>query len=233
MHYLFSNIKYLLRGEQRDEEDFYASLGISHETIFQLVTGNASPSPEQLMLIADALGRNIDELLRNDLSRFEQLNHSLKMFVMDVDGVLTDAGMYYTDSGLEIKKYNAKDGMAIMRLEKNGVRTGMLSHGFNRTLIKSRAEMLGVSHYYTGQEKKWDVLESWLSKSEITPEETVYIGDDINDLAVMKRVGLSAAPADAAKTVKKHADLVLKTPGGHGCVRELAELLFPDFFSEP
>jgi len=229
MHYLFSNIKLLLRKEGRDEENFYASLGFSHDAVFELVTGIATPSPEQLILIADALNRSVDLLLRKDLSRTADLTHSFRMMVMDVDGVMTDGGMYYSDSGLEIKKYNAKDGLAIMRLEKNGIRTGMLSHGFNRSLIRTRAEMLGVSYYYTGQEKKWDVLKGWLAKAEIEPAEVIYLGDDINDLDVMGRVGFSAAPADAAAGVKRRVNMVLGTKGGEGCVRELAELLFPDY----
>jgi 3-deoxy-D-manno-octulosonate 8-phosphate phosphatase (KDO 8-P phosphatase) len=230
MHYLFSNIKLLLKKEGRDEEKFYVSLGFSYDLVFQLITGNAPPSPEQLILISDSLNYSIDDLLRKDLTRMADLEHTFRMMVLDVDGVMTDGGMYYTDSGLEIKKYNAKDGLAIMRLEKNGIPTGMLSHGFNRSLIRSRAEMLRVSFHYTGQDKKWDVLNGWLEKAGISPEEVIYLGDDINDLDVMERVGFSAAPSDAAAGVKRKVNLVLGTKGGEGCVRELAELLFPGYF---
>lgn len=230
MHYLFSNVKYLLLKLNRNEEEFYSSLGFEHDQIFNLVTGSVNPSPEQLMLIADSLNTSIDALLRRKLSGLPDAGHNIRMFVVDVDGVLTDGGMYFSDSGLEFKKYNAKDGLAMMRLEKNGIKTGMLSHGFNRQLIRSRAEMLGVSFYYTGQEKKADIIEQWAEKASVKLSEIAYIGDDINDLDVMKKVGFSAVPADATAGAKKAADLILTAAGGKGCVRELAELLFPAFF---
>jgi len=221
MHYLFSNIKFLLKKQELDEETFYASLGFAHETLFNMVTGLAAPTPEQLVLIADKLRYSIDDLLKKDLSAFADFQHKFKMLVVDVDGVLTDAGMIYSDSGLEMKKYNAKDGLALMRLSKNGIKTGMLSHGFNRSLIKTRAEMLNISFYYTGQ---------WLAEANLKPEEVIYMGDDINDLDVMRHVGFTAAPYDATPAVKKSVDAVMTSAGGDGCVRELCELLFPRFF---
>lgn len=230
MHYLFSNVKYLLLKSGKNEEEFYSSLGFEHHRIFDLVTGSVSPSPEQLILISDALNIQIDSLFRKDLSLLPDANHNIRMFVVDVDGVMTDGGMFFSDSGLEFKKYNAKDGLAMIRMERNGIKTGMLSHGFNRQLIKSRAEMLGVSFYYTGQDKKADVIEQWAEKASVKLSEIAYIGDDINDLDVMRKVGFSAVPCDAAKGAKKEADLILSTEGGKGCVRELAEILFPQFF---
>jgi 3-deoxy-D-manno-octulosonate 8-phosphate phosphatase (KDO 8-P phosphatase) len=230
MHYLFSNVKVILHNKGLNEESFYASLGLSHEQVFHLITGNAVPTPEQLIQISDELKISVDQLLRKNLAALPPAGHGIRMLVVDVDGVLTDGGMYYTDSGLEIKKYNAKDGLALMRLERNGIRTGMLSHGFNRTLIKSRAEMLGVSHYYTGQDKKGVVLKQWIEKAGLGMHEVAYIGDDVNDLEVMRQVGFSAAPFDAVMAVKQEVSLVLGTKGGEGCVRELAELLFPAYF---
>lgn len=230
MHYLFSNVKVILHNQGLNEESFYASMGFSHEQVFHMITGNASPTPEQLIQISDALRVSVDDLLRKNFGAIPPRDHGIGMLVVDVDGVLTDGGMYYTDSGLEIKKYNAKDGLALMRLERNGISTGMLSHGFNRTLIKSRAEMLGVSHYYTGQEKKGVILQQWIDKIGLTWDAVAYIGDDINDLEVMRQVGFSAAPYDAAMAVKQEVNLVLGTKGGEGCVRELAEMLFPAYF---
>ncbi|MFO7722678.1 MAG: HAD hydrolase family protein [Bacteroidales bacterium] len=230
MHYLFSNVKFLLFRQGRNEEEFYASLGISHEMIFNMVTGSGTPSPEQLILIADALSIPVDDILRKNLSIVSSAGDRLKMLVTDVDGVMTDGGMYYSDSGLELKKYNAKDGLALMRLEKNGIRTGMLSHGFNRPLIRNRAEMLGVSFSYTGQEKKAVIIEQWAEKAGVALDEIAYIGDDINDLDVMRKVGFSAAPSDASQAVRKEVHVVLSAKGGEGCVRELAEMLFPQYF---
>lgn len=230
MHYLFSNVKHLLQLEGKPEEQFYAGIGFSHDELFQMITGMANPSPEQLILIADALHRSVDDLLRRDLTALATHRSRYKMLVLDVDGVMTDGGMYYTDSGLEMKKYNTKDGLAMMRLERHGIKVGMLSHGFNRALIKGRAEMLGISLYYTGQEKKKVVLQQWIDKTGIPLSDIAYLGDDINDLEVMRTVGFSAAPHDAVPAVRKEVTHVLSTDGGRGCVRELAELLFPEVF---
>ncbi len=230
MNHLFSNIKYFLGKESRREDEFYSSLGFSNDELFNLMTGGATLVPEQLILIADSLGRSVDDLIRRNYAAVRDLEHIYKMLVVDVDGVMTDGGMYYSDSGFEIKKYNTKDGLAMMRLEKNGVKTGMLSHGFNRALIKNRAEMLGVSYHYTGQEKKADIIVKWSDKSGIPLNEIAYLGDDINDLDVMKLVGFTAAPADAAPGVKSKVNMLLGAKGGAGCVRELAESLFPRFF---
>jgi 3-deoxy-D-manno-octulosonate 8-phosphate phosphatase (KDO 8-P phosphatase) len=230
MHHLFSNVKYLLMKQGKNEEEFYGSLGISHGMIFDMVTGSGTPTPEHLILIADALGITVDDLLRKNLSAFPVDPATIKMLVADVDGVLTDGGMYYSDSGFELKKYNAKDGLAFMRLEKNGIKTGMLSHGFNRSLIRNRAEMLNVSFSYTGQEKKAVILEQWAAKAGVTFSEIAYIGDDINDLEVMRKVGISAAPADASRGIRKEVHIILSSKGGEGCVRELAEMVFPHCF---
>jgi 3-deoxy-D-manno-octulosonate 8-phosphate phosphatase (KDO 8-P phosphatase) len=230
MHYLFSNVKHLLQQDGKPEEQFYASLGFSHEDLFQMVTGTANPSPEQLLMISDALRRSVDDMLRRDLTLLAAHRNRYKMLVLDVDGVMTDGGMYYIDSGLEMKKYNTKDGLAMMRLERNGIKVGMLSHGFNRTLIKGRAEMLGLSFHYTGQEKKGVVLQQWIEKADLTLSDVAYLGDDINDLEVMRTVGFSAAPRDAVPAVRREVTHVLTTEGGQGCVRELAEMLFPEVF---
>lgn len=215
---------------EESEEDFYASLGLDPGQVFDLITAHHHPSPEQLMLISDKLGHSIDVLMRRDLASLPSPAHNLRMLVVDVDGVMTDGGMYYLDSGIEMKKYNAKDGLALMRLGKNGILTGMLSHGFNRTLIKQRAEMLGVSHHYCGQDKKAVVLAQWMTKNGLDLSQIAYIGDDINDLDVIRQVGFSATPSDGAPAVKKEVHLVLTARGGEGCVRELAELLFPACF---
>lgn len=231
MHYLFSNIKNLLLRDNLNEEAFYASLGFDHKTIFNLITGSINPSPEQLILISDKLKINIDDIIRKDLSVLRKIKKPIKMLVTDVDGVMTDAGMIFSDGGLEFKIYNAKDGLALGSLERNGIKTGMLSHGYNRILIKSRAEMLGMSYYYTGQEKKSSILKQWAENEGISIKEVAYIGDDINDIDAIRLSGFSAAPSDASVRVRKEVDIVLRSKGGKGCIRELAELIFPDLFN--
>jgi len=229
MQYLLSNLKYLLQKQNKKEEDLYQYAGMGQENIIGFITDGFNPSPDQLVKMADFFNTSLDVLIRKNLSEIAiKSNGNLKMLVMDVDGVLSDGGMYYSDSGIEIKKYNAKDGLAMMRLSKAGFEVGMISHGFNRALVKQRGEMLGIKRIYTGSKKKLEVLSQWSEESGIPLEAIAYIGDDLNDLDVMEAVGLSACPSDAAVKVRQTVDYVLTTPGGRGCVREFAE----DFLSE-
>jgi len=147
----------------------------------------------------------------------------IRFLVLDVDGVLTDGGMYYSNSGDEFKKFNTKDGMGIKEILKKGVKVGFLSNGKNDALIKNRAELLKVKYVYVGNENKLKVLDKWLKKLKLTYNNVAYVGDDINDLEVMGVVGLSACPGDAVKAVKAKAGLILSKNGGEGCVRELID----------
>jgi 3-deoxy-D-manno-octulosonate 8-phosphate phosphatase (KDO 8-P phosphatase) len=148
---------------------------------------------------------------------------NIKLLLIDVDGVMTDAGMYFTENGDQIKKYNAKDGMAIMRLREYGIQSGIISSGFKTKLVKDRADLLKIDHFYVGRGAKIDVLNEWVEKLGIQPSEIAMIGDDINDLAAMRQVGFSACPADAVDVVKNTVDVVLFKKGGEGCVRELID----------
>lgn len=170
---------------------------------------------------------------RNDLDLTNLLSYSmtvdlskakkLKLLILDVDGVMTDAGMFFTENGDQIKKYNAKDGMAIMALKKSGVDVGIISSGFKLEMVKARAELLKIEHLYVGRDPKIDILNGWCKKLNIDLSEVGIIGDDINDLQVMKSVGFSAAPSDAVPVVKAQVDLVLSSKGGRGCVREFID----------
>lgn len=154
-----------------------------------------------------------------DLNKAKQI----KLLILDVDGVMTDAGMFFTENGDQLKKYNAKDGMAIMALKKLGVDVGIISSGFKLEMVKARAELLKIEHLYVGRDPKLDVLNAWCEKLNIKHSEVGIIGDDINDLQVMQNVGFSAAPADAVPAVKEQVDLVLQHKGGAGCVREFID----------
>jgi len=147
----------------------------------------------------------------------------IKLLILDVDGVMTDAGMYFTESGDQFKKYNAKDGMAIRALDQFGVQAGIISSGFKLNMVKDRAEMLKIKHIYVGRDPKMDILLDWCEKLKISLEEVAIIGDDINDLAVMRSVGFSACPSDAVLKIKETVDLVLHTKGGQACVREFID----------
>lgn len=166
---------------------------------------------------------NLINLLSYNMTVDPQKAKKIKLLILDVDGVMTDAGMFFTENGDQIKKYNAKDGMAIMALKKSGVDVGIISSGFKLEMVKARAELLKIEHLYVGRDPKIDILNDWCKKLNIDLSEVGIIGDDINDLQVMKSVGFSAAPSDAVPVVKAQVDLVLNSKGGRGCVREFID----------
>lgn len=154
--------------------------------------------------------------------------HKVKFIVLDADGTLTDAGIYLTASGEEIKKFNARDGLAMSRLNNNGLPVAILSHSKNEYIIKKRAEMLGLKYWYAGQEKKSLILNGWLKVLGIGPEDVLYLGDDLNDLDVFQMVGVGVCPADADPLIMKYVKLILNSKGGDACFRELADRAFRD-----
>jgi YrbI family 3-deoxy-D-manno-octulosonate 8-phosphate phosphatase len=147
----------------------------------------------------------------------------IKLLILDVDGVMTDAGMFFTESGDQFKKYNAKDGMAIMALTKADFQVGIISSGFKLEMVKARADLLKIQHVYVGRDPKMMILTDWCVQLGISLEEVAIIGDDINDLEVMQNIGFSACPADAVPRIKRQVDLVLQAKGGQGCVREFID----------
>ncbi|MFN5317212.1 MAG: KdsC family phosphatase [Bacteroidia bacterium] len=177
-------------------------------------------SPQQLLDICMLSGYSLQQLVHSDLSATNALAEGIKLVIFDVDGVLTDAGMYYTESGDEFKKFNARDGLAIKALPKLGYSTGIISHGKNIKLISNRASLLGITKVYCGNEPKDKVLLEWCNELNIVPKQVAYIGDDVNDLSIMALCGFTAAPGDAVERVKNKVHVVLQTAGGCGCVRE-------------
>lgn len=147
----------------------------------------------------------------------------IKLLIMDVDGVLTDGGMFYTESGDWIKKYNSKDGMGIMKAQELGLTTGIISSAFKPRMVEDRAETLSIKYVYAGREPKLTALTKWCEELGIGFDQVAMIGDDINDLPVMEVVGFSCCPADAVQVVKQRVDVVLTKKGGEGCVRELID----------
>lgn len=155
---------------------------------------------------------------------FEEFaTHNIKFLVLDVDGVMTDGGMYYTESGDQFKKFNTKDGMAIKIALQKGLEVAFLSSGNTEHIVQNRAKTLGVERVYVGSRPKLQVLNDWCRELEITTENVAYIGDDINDLDVMDAVGFSGCPADAVEAVKLKVNVVLTRKGGDACVREFVD----------
>ena len=157
-------------------------------------------------------------------------DHSLKqkaahirLLVLDVDGTLTDGGVYIDANGIQSRKFNIKDGMGITLLREKGIHVGVLSHSRSRTILDERARMLGIELVYSGKEPKLQVLDRWLTELALGYENVAFIGDDINDLEVIHKVGLSACPHDAHFSVVKEVDVVLQRNGGEGCVREFID----------
>jgi len=146
----------------------------------------------------------------------------MKLLVLDVDGVLTDGGLWFDPAGQLIKRFDVRDGLGIRLLQKTGLQIALLSGGQGGA-TEVRARQLGIQHCLVGIKDKVDSLQSLQRKLNISPAETVFVGDDLNDLAVRPVVALLLAPADACAPVRRGADLVLRRRGGHGAVRELAE----------
>lgn len=172
--------------------------------------------------ISTALGINVQQLLSTSLI-CKPFPQDIKLLILDVDGVMTDCGMYFSENGDMLKKFNAKDGMGILQLTKTGFQVGIISSGFKGELVKQRAEMLKIQHFYLGREPKIQILKLWCDQLQIGMHQVAMIGDDVNDLEVMKVIGYSASPADAAKKVLQQVDCVLQKKGGEGCVREFIE----------
>ena len=147
----------------------------------------------------------------------------IKLLVLDVDGTLTDGGVYIDANGVQSKKFHIRDGMGITLLHEKGLPVGILSNSRSKTILDERARMLGIERVYSGKEPKLEVLTRWLLELNLTYEQVAYIGDDVNDLEVLEKVGFSACPHDAHFSLVKVVDVVLQRNGGQGCVREFID----------
>jgi YrbI family 3-deoxy-D-manno-octulosonate 8-phosphate phosphatase len=148
----------------------------------------------------------------------------IKLLATDVDGVLTDAGMYYTSDGLELKKFNTRDGLGISLLRNAGFKLAIITSE-NTTIVANRAKKLKITDVYQGTLTKVEAMEDLLVKYSLTWNEIAYIGDDYNDLLLLSRVGLAVTPADGTKRNKAIAHYVTERKGGEGCVRELCDMI--------
>ena len=149
---------------------------------------------------------------------------AIRLFATDVDGVLTDAGMYYSETGDEWKKFNTRDGMGIKLLQKAGVITAIVTQERTK-LVARRAEKLAIPELHQGVMDKLSLIRQMAGRYGLSLREVAYIGDDINDLEALEAVGFSAAPADGMASVLATVDYVCKTKGGEGAVREIAEMI--------
>ena len=148
----------------------------------------------------------------------------VKALIFDVDGVLTDGSIIYDESGREIKSFNVKDGLIIAHLRKAGIIVGAIS-GRESAAVGKRASELKFDFCHQGIVDKASVFLKLIEYHDVKKKEVAYVGDDINDLPVLKQVGLPVCPADAPAYLKKFAELVTSAKGGKGVVREVADLL--------
>ena len=149
---------------------------------------------------------------------------SIKLFATDVDGVLTDAGMYYSESGDEWKKFNTRDGMGIKLLQRAGIITAIVTQERTK-LVARRAERLMIPELHQGVMDKLSLVRDMSARYGLTLSQVAYIGDDINDLETLKAVGFSATPADGMPQVAAAVDYICRKKGGEGAVREIIEMI--------
>lgn len=162
---------------------------------------------------------------RHVLKNYKQSRKSIKLFLTDVDGVLTDAGMYYSENGDELKKFNTHDGMGMKMLREAGIKTGIITTE-NTKIVENRAKKLNVDYLYQGKREggKLEVAKEICEKEGITLEEVAYIGDDINCFDLLSSVGFAACPANALPKIKSIPGIMhLRKCGGDGAVREFVE----------
>jgi 3-deoxy-D-manno-octulosonate 8-phosphate phosphatase (KDO 8-P phosphatase) len=146
----------------------------------------------------------------------------LRLLVLDVDGVLTDGGLWTTESGDVIKRFDVRDGLGIRLLQQAGLEVAWLSGGKSGA-TEQRARYLGIDHVLTGVGDKPAALAALQARLGVSAQESAFVGDDLNDLAVRPVIGLLLCTADAVAPLRKRADWVLDRNGGDGAVRRLAE----------
>lgn len=147
---------------------------------------------------------------------------NIRLLLLDVDGVMTDGGIIYDASGLETKRFNVKDGHGIKMLQRYGVEVGIIT-GRTSIVVDNRARELGISLVYQGSLRKLDSYEDIKSKTSLEDDQIAYMGDDVIDVPVLRRVGFSAAPLDCLSDVRSVVDYVATLAGGCGAVREVCD----------
>jgi len=157
-------------------------------------------------------------------SEIKDLINGIKLLSCDVDGVMTDGGLYYDEDGREMRRFHVLDGLGIQNLMMEGVQVCIISRSSTKS-IAHRAKSLGIFHCYLGVKSKIECMENLLIELGISLYEVAHIGDDLNDLELMKAVGLPITVPKGVKEIKEIAKLITEKNGGHGAVREVTDLL--------
>lgn len=159
-----------------------------------------------------------------DMDRILNKASMIKLAVFDVDGVLTNGDIVFTDNGEELKTFNVQDGLGLAMLKRSGCEIAIIS-ARSSPIIDKRMTELGINHVYQGQNNKRKTLLGILAELGIARVETLYVGDDLIDIPPMRESGLAIAVANAHPLVKQQADWVSQRSGGSGAVREICELI--------
>lgn len=178
-------------------------------------TATEIDEPDDWMVLENLMRKHV-------LSKRQEQKKVIKLFLCDVDGTLTDGGMYYSENGDELKKFNTRDGMGFQLLREAGIKTGIITSE-NTKIVENRAKKLKVDFLYQGKRDggKLAVAKEICEQLGITLDEVAYIGDDVNCVELLKAVGVKACPADSCEEVKAIPGIhVMTRKGGEGCVRE-------------
>ncbi len=149
----------------------------------------------------------------------------IKLIVLDVDGTLTNGDISYTNNNEELKTFNVKDGLAVASWTKKLSKKAAIITGRESKIVEKRATELGITHLFQKIDNKEEVLQAILDQEQISWDEVAAIGDDLNDLKMLKKVGLSFAPNDAVEYIQQRVNVVTASKGGEGAVREMVEYI--------
>lgn len=149
---------------------------------------------------------------------------NIKLIIFDVDGVLTDGGLYFSNEGVEFKRFNSLDGLGIKLIKDFDIEPAVITARTSKT-VEYRMKNLGITHFYQGQEDKTRAFNALLTKLSLDKNQVAYMGDDVIDLPVMRKAGLAITVANAHELVKQNAHFITHKTGGNGAVREVCDLL--------
>lgn len=149
---------------------------------------------------------------------------SIRLLILDVDGVLTNGQFFLGPNGEEYKAFHAQDGYGLKQLQRHGITIAVIS-GRNSQSVERRMQELAINHVYQGIRNKWPVLEKILKEEKLTHSQCAYVGDDLPDLAIMEKVSLACAVANATPSIQAMAHIQTQRRGGEGAVREICDLI--------
>lgn len=173
----------------------------------------------------------MQNIKKKSKSKIAKKSKAIKLVLTDVDGVLTDGGRYYSEKGEHIKKFHVRDGMGINLLLRNKIKTVIITKE-KSIIVKNWAKEMNVFDVRIGVKRKELELSKICNKFHLTKNEIAYIGDDVNDIDLMKKVGLSSTPKDGIEQAKHIADYICKSKGGECAFREFTDLILSKKFPQ-